>query len=317
MSSGLRSFETYRYTDAFSGYPCIASVSQDELIVGDWSGNLFCVTVSPFAVSNQAFVANKICGDLVVNNTLRSVRTGTENAMLHAVATRGNHAAVWDRGTNSVIRVVPNNGPVSAVAWIQDDEVLLLGTGYYSLTPGVTPQARIEAWKPDREESSFICRMALPGVSVDAITVSENDEGSLDVIAFSGMKSQDRGFISILDNMLVPKAFFELPSTTVTHLECTERLIFVSHSGKVQAFSRSDGNEVWCHEIAGALDDFAFDPDSYELFLPNGELISAEDGEVLETWPALPNCCCVRPRPEGGVFGVSTTGTIGVWNVTS
>ena len=313
MSSGLRSFETYRYTDAFSGYPCIASVSQDELIVGDWSGNLFCVTVSPFAVSNQAFVANKICGDLVVNNTLRSVRTGTENAMLHAVATRGNHAAVWDREKDRVIHIVPNDGTVNAVAWLQNDEVLLLGTGDYPLSPGVAPKAKIEAWKPEKDESSFICRVAVPGVSVDAITVSEGEDGNLDVIVFSGMKSQDRGFISVLDNMLVPKAFFELPFALVQHLECTETLILVAHSGKVRAFQRNDGSERWCR--AGV--EFTYDPIFHEVFLSSGELISAEDGEAVETWPALPDCCCVSARPEGGFVAVSETGVIGVWNVTS
>ena len=311
MSSRFDSFETYRYTDACHGYPCLAPVSQNELIVGDWSGNLFFVTVSPFAVPKQEFVASKIFGGMVVNNTLRSLTISSEDPMLCAAATKGNGAAVWDCGKDDVTHLVPDDGKVNAVAWLQNDQILLLGMGDYPLSPGVAPKAQIEAWKPDKDESSFVCRVALPGVSVDAISVSQDEDGNLDVVAFSGMKSQDRGFISILDNMLVPKAFFELPFAMVQRLECTERLIFVSHHGKIHAFGRNDGSEIWSHDGA----DFAYDPDCHQLFLSNGELISASNGRVEETWPVLPDCCSVRPRPEGGFFGVSTTGIIGVWNV--
>lgn len=317
MPARFGSFETYCYTNACHGYPCLAPVSQNELIVSDWSGNLFCVVISPFSVSAQKFVASEIAGGMVVNDTLRSLAIGNEAPMLCVVATRGNHAAMWDRTADTVVRIVPNNGPVSSVAWIQNDELLLLGTGHYPLSVSTVPQARIEVWKPDTDGSSFICRMALPGVCVDAITVSEAEEGSLDVVAFSGMESQDRGFISILDNMLVPKAFFDVPFAMVHRLECTERFIFVAHSGKVRAISRKDGSEMWCHDVAGNVVDFAYDCQCDELLLSNGELISARDGEVVEKWPVMANCCCVRPRPEGGFFGVSEGGIIGVWSLTS
>jgi hypothetical protein len=311
MSSRLHSFETYRYTNAYQGYPCLAPVSQNELIVGDWSGNLFFVTVSPFAVSKQVFVASKIFGDMIVKNMLRSLTISSENPMLCAVATRGNGATVWDCGKDDVIHLVPDDGLVNAVAWLQNDQILLLGMGDYPLSPGVAIKAQIEAWKPDKYESSFVCRVALPGVSVDAISVSHDEDGNLDVVAFSGMNSQNRGFISILDNMLVPKACFELPFAMVKRLECTEKVIFVSDYGSIHAFRRDDGSEIWSHDGA----DFAYDPYCHKLFLSHGELISPSNGRVEETWPVLPDCYSVRPRPEGGFFGVSTTGIIGVWNV--
>jgi hypothetical protein len=53
--------------------------------------------------------------------------------------------------------------------------------------------------------------------------------------------------------------------------------------------------------------------DSHQLLLSTGELISAGRGRVIENWPVLDECCCIRPRPEGGFVGVSKAGMIGVW----
>jgi hypothetical protein len=52
---------------------------------------------------------------------------------------------------------------------------------------------------------------------------------------------------------------------------------------------------------------------SHQLLLSTGELISAGRGRVVENWPVLDECCCIRPRPEGGFVGVSRSGMIGVW----
>jgi outer membrane protein assembly factor BamB len=317
MPSRFQSFSEVRYNNTFQGYPCIASVSQNEVVVGDWSGNLLRATLSPFDVQKRVFVASKVGEtlDLVVCNTLRSLALNPKDPMLCAVATRGNHAAVWDSRQDNVTRVITHNGPVNSVAWL-DAEYLLIGTGYYSLTEGVTPQAQLDVWKIDKEEPSSFVVVALPGICVDAIALCQDDNNH--IVAFSGMKAQNLGFVSILDaNSFLPQVVFDLPFALVGRLECVDELIFVSHSGKVSAISRKDGTEKWVHKIVGEIADFAYDADYHQLLLSNGELIAAGNGRVVETWPVLADCCCVRPRPEGGFVAVSKTGVVGVWNVNS
>ena len=87
MTSRCQSFFEVRYTNEFLGYPCIAAASQNEVIVGDWSGNLLRATLSPFVVIKKVFAASKIGADIVVCNTLRSLALVTEDPLRCAVAT--------------------------------------------------------------------------------------------------------------------------------------------------------------------------------------------------------------------------------------
>jgi hypothetical protein len=311
MTTRCRSFEKVRYTNDYPGVPCLAAVSQNEVIVGDYSGNLVRVQLSPFAVKSTAFVADKILGDMLISHTLRSLATPPDDTLLCAAATMGNHAAVWNSGGGKVCRVVPEDAPVHSVAWLRDSTYLLLGTGYYPLDSVTRRQARIELWKMDGDEPSYEDRVALPGTCIDAIALSKHP---CQIVAFSGMRSQDQGFLSVLDaTSLLPKSVFGLPFALAHRVECSEMLIFVCNRGAVRAISREDGGEKWCHGAAGELTDFAYDDDSFELLLSTGELISAGTGQVEENWPVLDECCCIRPRPEGGFVGVSRSGMIGVW----
>jgi hypothetical protein len=313
MASQLQAFNEVRYTDGYQGYPCIASVSQDEVIVGDWSGSLLRAVLTPFAVQKKAFVASDIDG-FVANSTLRSLVPASGVPSVCAVASGGGHAAVWDSSRDSVILVVPQDGSVYSVAWLRDSEYLLLGTGHYALDSQSRPQAWLELWSVKSEEPSLLARIALPGVCVDAIAVCQDDSNQF--VCFSGMKSQAQGFLSILDaDSLLPQAVFDFPFVMVRHLEFAEDSIFVGHGCTVRAVSRDDGRERWVHKLGDGMADFAYDADNEQLLLSNGDLISARSGKVVETWPALADCCCVRPRPEGGFVGVSKAGMIGVWNV--
>lgn len=311
MTTRCRSFEKVRYTNNCEGYPCIAAVSQNEVIVGDWSGSLVRVQIAPFAVKGTAFVAGKLFGTTLINSTLRSLATPSDDTLLCAAATRGQHAAVWESGGSKVCHVVPEDGSVHSVTWLKGSKYLLLGTGDYPLDSRVRRQARIEVWKMD-DEPSCVDRVALPGTCVDAIAVSEDE--SCRIVAFSGMRSQDQGFLSVLDaRSLLPKSVFDLPFAMAGRVECSEELILVCNRGAVRAISREDGGEKWCHQTAGTFTDFAYDIDSHQLFLSTGELISAGRGRGVEKWPVLDECCCMRPRPEGGFVGVSKSGMIGVW----
>jgi hypothetical protein len=312
MPSRFQSFSEVRYYSREVGYPCIESVDQNEVVIGDWSGNLLRATLSPFDVHKTVFVASKV-NEFVVCNTLCSLARNPKDPMLCAVATRGGHAAVWNSRQDQVVRVYPDNGPANSVAWL-DAECLLIGTGYYSLTEGVTPSSRLEAWNISEEDPSILAVVALPGICVDAIALCKDERTR--IVVFSGMKRQNQGFISVLDaNSLLPQAVFDRPFAMAERVEFTGELIFVSRRGKVQAVSRQDGTEKWSHEVARDVADFAYDAYYHQLLLSNGELLFAGDGQVVETWPALKDCCCVRPRPEGGFVGVSRTGMIGVWNV--
>jgi hypothetical protein len=313
MTTKCHSFRQVRYADSCQGYPCLAAAGQDDVIVGDWSGSLVRVRLSPFAVAKTVFAAGRILGTTLVNNTFRSLSPAPDDPGRCAVATRGAHAVVWDGASGTVRPVAPEAGPVHSVAWLGSRQ-LLLGTGDYSLGSGAGRQARLEVWHPDGDEPSCVGRVALPGTCVDAIAVAE--DGPRQIVAFSGLRSQDRGFVSVLDAAsLLPVSVFDLPVAMAGRVECTEELILVSNAGAVRAISRADGGEKWCHETASETTDFAYDADSHQLLLSTGELIAAGRGRVLATWPVLDGCCCVRPRPEGGFVGVSKSGMIGVWNV--
>ena len=313
MTTKCHSFRQVRFTENCQGYPCLAAVSHDEVIVGDWSGNLVRVRLSPFAVETRVFAAGRIFGTTPVNNPFRSLSPAPDDPGRCAVATRGAHAVVWDCENGTLRQVAANVGPVHSVAWL-DSTHLLLGTGDYSLGPGAGRQARLEVWHLDGDEPSCVGRVALPGTCVDAIAVAE--DGPRRIAAFSGLKSQDRGFLTVLDAAsLLPISVFDFPFAMAGRVECTEDLILVSNGGTVRAICRENGGEKWCHETANEATDFAYDADSHQLLLSTGELISAGRGRVLATWPVLGGCCCVRPRPEGGFVGVSKSGMIGVWDV--
>jgi hypothetical protein len=313
MTTKCRSFGQVRFTENCQGYPCLAAVSQNEVIVGEWSGNLIRVRLSPFAVEKTVFAAGRILGTTPVNNNFRSLTLAPDDPLRCAVATSGAHAVVWDGGSDKVRHVVPEAGSVHSVAWLGNRH-LLLGTGDYSLGSGAGRQARLEVWHLDGEEHSCVERVALPGACVDAVAVAE--DGQRQIVAFSGLRSQDRGFLSVLDaTSLLPISVFDLPFAMAGRVECTEELILVSNSSAVRAISRADGGEKWCYETASESTDFAYDTDSHQLLLSTGELISAGRGRVVATCPVLDGCCCVRPRPEGGFVGVSKLGMIGVWDV--
>lgn len=313
MKTKCCSFAQARFTGNCQGYPCLAAVSQNEVIVGDWSGNLIRVLLSPFAVVNTVFAANRILGTIPVNNIFRSLSLAPDDPGRCAVATSGAHAIVWNCDSGTVRQVVPEAGPVHSVAWLGTTH-LLLGTGDYSLGPGIGRQARLEVWQLDGDELACVERVALPGTCVDAIAIAE--DGPRQIVAFSGLRSHDRGFVSVLEaGSLLPISVFDLTAVRAGRVECTEELILLSNRGAVWAINRADGSEKWCHETASESTDFAFDADSHQLLLSTGELISAGKGRVVATWPMFDGCCCIRPRPEGGFVGVSKFGMIGVWNV--
>ncbi|WP_088253230.1 hypothetical protein [Fimbriiglobus ruber] len=311
MTTTCRSFDQARYIGNCQGYPCLAAVSQNEVIVGDWSGNLVRVRLSPFAVMKTVFAAGRILGSTPVNNIFRSLSPAPDDPGRCAVATSGAHAVVWDGESGTVRHVAPEAGPVHSVAWLGSGH-LLLGTGDYSLGAGAEKWP--EVWHLDGDEPSCVERVALPGTCVDAIAVTE--DGQRQILAFSGLRSQDRGFVSVLNAAsLLPISVFDLPFAMAGRVECTEELILVSNAGAVRAISREDGGEKWCHETVSESTDFAYDADSHQLLISNCELISAGRGRVVATWPVLDGCSCVRPRPEGGFVGVSKSGMIGVWDV--
>jgi hypothetical protein len=220
---------------------------------------------------------------------------------------------VWDGLSSTVQQITPEDGQVQSVSWLGTSQ-LILGTGLYTLRAGASSQARLEVWQVDTDQHEFIRKVALPGVQVDAISVSYEDDEPQQIFAFSGLKSQDRGFVTVLDaESLVPVSVTEIPQAFSKRLECSERLIFVSTGGAVWALNRENGVIRWCHETSHERIDFAYDAESNQLLLSTGELLSAQQGRVLTTLTELVDCCCVRSLPEGGFVGISKSGAIGVW----
>ena len=177
-----------------------------------------------------------------------------------------------------------------------------------------SPTPQLELWQVNDSEPEVIASTALPGVCVDGIAWAKQDES--EIVCVSGMRSQESGFLSFIDTTSIRlNRFLELNFAMVRRIECTETLILLAHGSEVVALRQEDGSEAWVHQSDAELLDFAHDPDMPQLFLTNGELIHTRDGKTVEHFPALPDCCCVAARPEGGFVGVSTQGIIGIWNI--
>lgn len=309
-------FRSFRFSEGHVGFPCVISLNQNEVVVGDHSGNLFWVTLTPPAIKKQVFVATKIGNDSLACQNLRSLALAPTAPLLCAVATRGGHAAVWDIENDNVLRINPENGPVNSVAWLRGGRTLLIGTGYYALDSGKFPEARIEAWNIEGTEPEFLAFSALPGICVDGFGRTPDDEDQ--VVCVTGMRSQKQGFLSVIDTASFrPLSCYELPFAMAGRVECSEELIFIANRESIRAIRRRDGSEKWVHTVARSALDFACDFDENRLFLSNGQLISCSDGHVVKQLDALDDCCCVATRPEGGFVGVSTKGHIGVWDDSS
>jgi hypothetical protein len=306
MPTRSRKLQEIRYTKEFAGFPCLAAVSQDEVVVADWSGKLYRVTLAPTGVKAEVFVAGKVGVQTLVCNELRSLAVAA-NPLKCAVATRGQYAAVWET-TGRVVKVDTQNGSVSSVAWFDAGDHLLLGTGAYSFGQ----QARIEVWSISKEEPTLVAATALPGTCVDAVT--HCTEGEMQIVCFTGMRGQNQGFLCGVDtNSLRPQWFVELPFALVGRVECTEDLVILSHAGAVRAIRREDGKEKWVQDLGAGSAEFAYDPEHDQVLLSDGKLLSARNGRVIEQWPPLEDCCGLAARPEGGFVGVSKAGVIGVW----
>ncbi len=311
MPPRFHTFQEVRYTDEHLKFPCLVAISQNEVVVADWSGKLFWVTLSPPGVKAEVFVASKVGAQTLVCNELRSLKVAI-NPMKCAVATRGNYAAVWDRKSGEISQVSTENGPVHSVEWFDGDDHLLIGSGCYPLGSADRPQARIEVWKISEQEPALLAAMALPGVCVDA--VARCPEGDDQLVCFTGMRSQNQGFLCILDaNSLRAQAFHEVPFAMVGRVECVGDLVILSHGRTVRAIRRDDGKEKWGQDLGADSADFAYDPEHDQLLLSDGKLVSVRNGRVVEQWPPLKDCCAVAARPEGGFVGVSKAGMIGVW----
>ena len=138
MSSGRRSFRQIRYAHRCAGYPCIASINQQNLIVGDWTGHLFWIKLDPPSVHKQVRAALLLEGMLLCND-LGSLTIPRSNPAICAAATRGGYAAIWKMEKDQVQKVPSDSGPVNAVRWYSTDEILMIGTGFYALDPTKRP----------------------------------------------------------------------------------------------------------------------------------------------------------------------------------
>ena len=268
--------------------------------------------LAPVRVKAEVFVAGKIDAQTVVCNQLQSLVVPRNNLMKCAIATKGNYVGVWDRKSDKVFQVNTENMSVNSVGWFEDDEHLLLGSGFYPLTSADRPQAQLEVLKISEQETILLASMVLPGVCVDAVTHSPEGEDQL--VCFTGLRSQNQGFLCLLDkNSLRAQAFHEVPFALVRRLECVDDLIILSHGSTVRAIRRDDGKKKWVQHLENGSADFAYDPEHSQLLLSDGKLLFATNGRLAEQWPQLKDCRAVAARPEGGFVGISAAGVLGVW----
>ena len=57
MPSVFHSYREFRLAENFSGYPQLATIDRNELLVADWSGRVFWVSLVPPKINCEVIVA--------------------------------------------------------------------------------------------------------------------------------------------------------------------------------------------------------------------------------------------------------------------
>lgn len=304
-------FRQFRYCNAFVGYPSITAFSQNEVFVTDWYGNLKKVKLDykVVPIEKSAFVGKNFPGGMPVACTLRSPIAFGPDLARCGVATGGMYAAVWEPESGLVVELESDTHPVNAVGWMPFNDWFLVGVGMYSLS-GNDPRAELQYWLLPPTGPTLDYKIALPGCCIDAIAWNRLEH---EVLVYSGLSSQGRGFLTALDARSgLPRAVFDYPFAFVRKIIPTEsgRVLLVG-GHDIHCVSRESGKVEWKCTVAGKGIDAGWS--RREILCSDGQLLCSRSGTILERLTPLEGCCSVTALPEGGYAGVSPTGTIGVW----
>lgn len=295
-----------RISRDYLGYPEICNLPNGNLLVSTWSG--YCFEVNPD--SGEVTIQPQVVSN---HGTLGCPTATASEPVLCSAATRVVWTALWQLRASQTSRV-HTDGPVNSVALSPQGDLLAAGLGMYPLNPNHHPLAAIELFST-ADLPQPLERRVLPGVAVDRLVFHPSRDL---LVAVTGARSQDRGHVLLLDRRTLRFAdvaetdFFSCRAAIVD--KESDRLIFAYRDG-VQLRSLDQlWNVQWewraPHELLGA----AHDAERNLIFLSNGQVLSADVGEV-ERLPALDKCTGLAVLRDGRVAGISQTGVLRVWEV--
>jgi WD40 repeat protein len=316
------------YTDItlenHSGYPEVSAIGSEQVIVSNWAGNLSIVDLNSMKIVKQVFggLNDYAC------RTLRSLQTyfslseteSPEIELFCTVAAQG-YGIFWNTKSSEVKKFYSeSDGSVSSIAYLPEHDLIALGTGMYPLSDQIR-YAYLELWSI--ESDICLLKVALPGTCVDAIAFSPD---GTEIICTTGLRNQKQGFVirietetlRLLQIIEVPYVFCTQVRFDINYGEGGNNIYWSSSNKGVFAFNLDEKRELW--SIEGEFSNFSlsFNEDEYEnhTFLTNGQLVDSYDGEVVQEFEPLDECCSVTTLPnQCGYVGISCSGMLRYWKL--
>ena len=310
-------------------FPHVVMLDRETAVVSDRTGWLRQLDIAAGRIRSQLFVGcTDVLGVCILPTCIEldSLCIDPASHGSCAVATRGGYAAVWRIGADTFQRLTPlEGGSVNAVAYSAGGGFIALGLGFYPLAdrrPARAEQAAIEVWAVDEDPSECHGRYALPGVCVDGIAwAPESDH----IWCATGVRSQRGGLLmKLVPGTLRPVIFEELPFAMVRTLiyaqdQSGNDFLVIAHRCGAAAFS-TDGLLLWyvetpeCVDKSVGITDLAYSPETDQVLLSNGLIVSGREGREIWRLPPLAGCTSVAVRPGGGYVGVSQSGVLRCWD---
>lgn len=292
------------------GYPALAPLSRERVLVSTWSGRCLIIDVDTGLTEVQPMVAQRVGGGATGGILSTPCAAGVDRQIC-AVATRSGWAGVWTVGDKVAQHIYTDSGPANAVALSPAGDLLAIGTGYYPLSSPV-PRCGLEIWQIS-EAPELLAKVRLPDVAVDYIWWDVDRDL---ILAWSGAVTQNRGNLWVFDaddfRLQEAVALDYLPTLGGAMIDYGGWILTIS-TGRLELRSTDYLNEVHYSKSFNKSYSAAICSEMGQVLLPHGELINFYNGQSATLEP-LPDCVAVSARPDGGFLGLSSTGVLRVWS---
>jgi hypothetical protein len=309
----------YRYVDRLvfpEGimHPFLRAVGSDHVLVSAWGPGCYLVNTATGSIESEPRVSHTITigsSGLELGTELTSLSVEGDPPIC-GVAARTGWANVWRLGADAAAELYPRRcGPVNCLALAPHADTIALGLGYYPLDH-TEVHAGVETWSVDG--STCIGSRSVPGVSVDVLIWSNNPAG---LIALTGARSQDHGFLIMLDADSL--ALLDVVETNASMYGAggvfgagERELVLVSRLVVEIRRAVEPYDIAWQFTPSGSVHDAAICPEREQVLLTTGQLVDLQTRAVVQLEP-LPGCIGVAVHPDGGYYGIAETGILRQW----